>query len=76
MHEALGLQVPLAFLAVAAEFVGGLGLIAGLLSRVAAARIAAIMPVAILLMLGGYGFFLNWFGERTFTRDGSPAGFT
>jgi putative oxidoreductase len=64
MHEALGLPVPLAFLAVAAEFFGGLGLVAGLLSRVAAAGIAAIMLVAIVLVHRRYRLFLNWFGDR------------
>jgi hypothetical protein len=43
MHNQLGLPIPLALLAAAAEFLGGLGLIAGLLSRVAAAGIAVII---------------------------------
>lgn len=64
MHEHLGLPVPLAFLAVAAEFLGGLGLIVGLLSRVAAAGIAFIMFAAIFMVHGRNGLFLNWFGDR------------
>jgi putative oxidoreductase len=64
LHEHLGLPVPLAFLAVAAEFFGGLGLIVGLLSRIAAAGIAFIMFAAIFMVHGRNGLFLNWFGDR------------
>jgi putative oxidoreductase len=64
MHQHLGLPVPIAFLAVAAEFFGGLGLIVGLLSRIAAAGIAFIMFAAIFMVHGRNGLFLNWFGDR------------
>jgi putative oxidoreductase len=64
MRQHLGLPVPLAFLAVAAEFLGGLGLIVGLLSRVAAVGIAVIMFAAIFMVHGRNGLFLNWFGDR------------
>jgi putative oxidoreductase len=64
MHKHLGLPIPLAFLSVATEFFGGLGLIAGLLSRVAAIGIAAIMLAARVSVHGRYGLFLDWFGNR------------
>jgi putative oxidoreductase len=64
LHQHLGLPVPLAFLTVAAEFLGGLGLIVGLMSRIAAAGIAFIMFAAIFMVHGRYGLFLNWFGDR------------
>lgn len=64
MHETLGLSAPLAFAALGAEFFGGLGLIAGLLSRVAAIGIALVMLTAIVMVNGRYGLFLNWFGDR------------
>jgi|ERR1700722_10065205 putative oxidoreductase len=64
MHQHLGLPLPLAFLAVAAEFLGGVGLIVGLLSRVAAVGIGAIMFAAIVMVHGRNGLFLNWFGDR------------
>jgi len=54
----------LAFLAIAAEFAGSLGLIAGLLSRVAAFGIATVMAVAILTVHGANGFFMNWAGNQ------------
>ena len=64
MHEFIGLPVPLAFAAVVTEFFGGLGLIVGLLSRVAAIGIGVTMLSAIVMVNGRYGLFLNWFGDR------------
>lgn len=49
-----------AFLATAAEFFGSIGLIFGLLSRVAAFGIGVNMVVAILLVHIHFGFFMNW----------------
>lgn len=53
-----------AFLAIAAEFAGALGLIAGLLSRIAAFGIAVVMTVAIFTVHGANGFFMNWMGNQ------------
>ena len=64
MHQFLGLPVPMAFLAVATEFFGGAALMIGLLSRVAALGIGVTMVVAIFMVNGRYGLFLNWFGDR------------
>jgi putative oxidoreductase len=64
MHQFLGLPMPLAFLAIATEFFGGAGLVVGLLSRLAALGIGLTMVVAILMVNGRYGLFLNWFGDR------------
>jgi putative oxidoreductase len=44
---AMHIPAPLAFLAIAAEFFGGIGLILGFLTRIAAFGIAMIMLVAI-----------------------------
>ena len=44
----LGIPAPLAFLAICAEFFGGLGLLVGLLTRVAALGIMVNMFVAIM----------------------------
>lgn len=62
-RDNLHIPVPLAVLSVAAEFLGGLGLIVGLLSRVAALGIAIVMIVAITVH-GRFGFFMNWYGEK------------
>src|SRR5262249_6841322 len=53
-----------AFLAIAAEFFGGLGLILGFLTRIAALGITVNMLVAIALVHGKVGFFMNWGGTQ------------
>ena len=53
-----------AFLAIAAEFFGGLGLIFGLLTRVAAFGIAMNMSVAVAMVHSQFGFFMNWAGTQ------------
>jgi putative oxidoreductase len=53
-----------AFLAIAAEFFGGLGLILGLLTRVAAFGIAVNMLVAVVMVHSQFGFFANWSGTQ------------
>src|SRR3989475_8868410 len=60
----LHIPVPLAFLAIAAEFLGGLGLILGFLTRIAAFGIAVNMLVAIAMVHGAFGFFMNWSGAQ------------
>jgi len=64
MHDFLGLPVPLAFAAVATELLGGMGLIVGLLSRVAALGIGVTMLSAIVMVHGRNGLFMDWFGAR------------
>ncbi len=58
------LPAVLGFLAIAAEFFGGLGLIVGFAGRIAAAGIAANMLVAVSLVHAKVGFFMNWFGNQ------------
>jgi len=58
------IPAPLAFLAIAAEFFGGLGLILGFLTRIAAFGIAVNMLVAIATVHGAFGFFMNWSGAQ------------
>lgn len=53
-----------AFLAIAAEFFGGLGLILGLLTRVAAFGIACNMIVAVAMVHHQFGLFMNWTGAQ------------
>ena len=53
-----------AFLAIAAEFFGGLGLIFGLLTRVAAFGISCNMIVAVAMVHHQFGFFMNWTGAQ------------
>lgn len=64
LTEHIHLPAALALLAIATEFFGGLGLIIGLLSRIDAAAIFVTMVIAIVLVHGRNGLFLNWFGDR------------
>lgn len=52
-----------AFLAIAAEFAGSLGLLVGLGTRIAALGIASVMGVAIMIHSAN-GFFMNWHGDQ------------
>jgi len=58
------IPVPLAFLAIAAEFFGGLGLILGFLTRIAAFGIGVNMLVAIVTVHSAFGLFMNWTGAQ------------
>lgn len=58
------IPAPLAFLAICAEFLGGLGLIVGLLTRVAAFGITCNMLVAIFAVHLPNGLFMNWTGQQ------------
>jgi putative oxidoreductase len=60
MHIPAGFAV----LAIFAEFFGGIGLILGLLGRIAAFGIAVNMCVAILMVHLPNGFFMNWAGNQ------------
>src|SRR5260370_31392273 len=58
------IPAPLAFLAIVAEFFGGLGLILGFLTRIAAFGIGINMIVAIVTVHSAFGFFMNWSGTQ------------
>jgi putative oxidoreductase len=60
----LHIPAPLAFLAIAAEFFGGIGLILGFLTRIAAFGIGVNMLVAIMKVHHAFGFFMNWTGSQ------------
>ncbi len=60
----LGIPAPFAFLAICAEFFGGLMLIMGLLGRVAALTIICTMAVAVAKVHWQFGLFMNWFGTQ------------
>ncbi len=60
----LHIPAPFAFLAIAAEFFGGLGLILGFLTRIAAFGVTVNMLVAIAMVHHYYGFFMNWTGSQ------------
>ena len=59
-----GVASPVAVLAIMAEFLGPLGLAVGLLTRVAALGIAAVMLGSILTVHRQHGFFMDWYGNQ------------
>src|SRR3979490_1590717 len=61
---ALHVPAVFAFLAIAAEFFGGLGLIFGLFTRIASFGIFCNMIVAVTMVHGQFGFFMNWAGTQ------------
>jgi putative oxidoreductase len=62
--ETLHIPAPLAFLAIVAQFAGGIGLVFGFLTRLAALGIGANMLVAVTMVHAQYGLFMNWSGSQ------------
>lgn len=62
--EQMHIPAVFAFLAICAEFFGGIGLIIGLLGRVAAFGITMNMLVAIFMVHHHFGLFMNWNGNQ------------
>src|ERR1035438_5424230 len=58
------MPAPVAFLVICTEFFGGLGLIVGLLTRIAALGIGGEMIGAIFMVHLPNGFFMNWAGNQ------------
>lgn len=58
------IPAPFTFLAISAEFFGGLGLIVGFLTRIATFGIFTNMVVAIAMVHHNFGFFMNWTGAQ------------
>lgn len=62
--ESQGIPAVFAFLAIAAEFFGGIGMVLGFLTRIAAFGISVNMIVAILTVHWKNGLFMNWTGQQ------------
>ena len=60
----MGIPAPFAVLAICAEFLGGIGLILGFLTRIAAFGIAVNMSVAVAMVHESKGVFMNWQGTQ------------
>jgi putative oxidoreductase len=60
----MGMPKPVAALVILGEFLGAIGLMVGLLGRVAAFGIISIMLGAIFIVHAQFGFFMNWFGNQ------------
>ncbi|HJT19025.1 MAG TPA: DoxX family protein [Nitrospira sp.] len=62
--EKMGMPWLIAFLVIMGESFGSLLLMAGLLTRFAAASLAVIMLGAMMMVHLSHGFFMNWFGQQ------------
>ena len=60
----MGIPAPFALIAFAAEFLGAIGLVVGLLGRVAALGVLSLMLVAAGMVHLQHGFFMNWTGTQ------------
>lgn len=56
----IGLPLPIAYLVCFFEFLGGIGLVLGLFTRLAALAVIIVMIGAILKVHLPNGFFINW----------------
>ncbi len=63
-HSMLGIPYALGVLDILAEFFGGIALILGLGTRIAALAVGVVMVVAVLLVHLPFGFFMNWMGNQ------------
>ena len=62
--QQLHIPTPLALLAIAAQLFGGLGLIVGLFTRIAAFGVGVTMATAALMNHLPNGLFMNWYGSQ------------
>ncbi|MCL5885338.1 MAG: DoxX family protein [Deltaproteobacteria bacterium] len=62
--DTLGIPWILGVAAILAEFFGGLALVAGFLTRMAALAVGTVMLVAMTTVHLQHGFFMNWFGNQ------------
>jgi putative oxidoreductase len=62
--EKMAIPPVLAYFTVFSQFLGGLALIFGFLTRLAALGIAVDMIVAIFMVHLPYGLFMNWYGNQ------------
>jgi putative oxidoreductase len=70
MFGSMGIPPFFSTLDIAAEFLGGLFLIIGFLTRISALGIAAVMVVAVYMVHWQNGFFMNWFGRMPAGKEG------
>ena len=68
--QKMGIPAFFAALAIAAEFLGSIGLFFGFLARVAAFGIFCVMATAVWMENSKVGFFMNWFGTMPAGKEG------
>ena len=60
----MGIPAPVALLIICAQLFGGLGLVAGLFTRISSLGVAGLMIGAIFMIHLQNGFFMNWMGTQ------------
>lgn len=60
----MGIPPVMAWMAILAEFVGGIALALGLFTRLAAVGVFGTMLTAMLMVHAKNGFFMNWSGQQ------------
>ncbi len=60
----MGIPVPVGLLIICAQLFGGLGLVVGLLTRIASLGVIGLMIGAIFMVHLQNGFFMNWMGAQ------------
>lgn len=63
-QQQLGIPAVVTVLVIIAEFLGSLGLLAGVLTRICALGIGAVMIGAVFMVHAPNGFFMNWYGNQ------------
>lgn len=63
-QQQLGIPAVVTVLVIIAEFLGSLGLLAGVLTRICALGIGAVMIGAVFMVHAPNGFFMNWYGSQ------------
>lgn len=61
----MGIPAALAVIAASTEFFGGIAILVGFLTRLAALGLSVVMLVALVKVHWANGFFLNWFNLPT-----------
>lgn len=64
MSQTLHIPPALVICDIVAEFLGAIGLVFGFLTRLCALGILVVMIVAVVMVHGHNGFFMNWFGDK------------
>jgi putative oxidoreductase len=64
MSQGMGIPSVFVLLIIASEFLGSIGLILGVATRLGAFGVFSIMTGAIFMVHLPHGFFMNWFGNQ------------
>ena len=64
MSQGMGIPSVVVLLIIGSEFLGSIGLILGVATRLCAFGVLSVMTGAIFMVHLPHGFFMNWFGNQ------------